>query len=197
MNRLFVIVKTDSTLTGTLLELNAREKVEKTVQQIIQYVGDLHAPGSTAPAPDYQLVCLGNPKRLVPHDQTLGAAGIKNGNVLVLTQTPDAILTGGLFDFEPLSVALQDVSVQDLRALLRVPVKPTFTGQTPVSEQHVAQPPMKALPATDTPQPPPKPGVAFEFEHVDLGLPETGSNDDHPGKSAGPTAGKRKKASSS
>ena len=122
MKRLFVKIKTDPKLVGTLFEINGESEVCTTVDKIVYSMEGLEKVNDQGQCPDYRLVRLGSPNRVLDNKQTFGAAHIRNSDVLLMTKDADINTFDGQFNFEPLSVSGQYISVQDLRAPIRTPL---------------------------------------------------------------------------
>jgi hypothetical protein len=168
MNRLFVKVTTDPKRKGTLLEVRGDRTVGDMLQHILGSMQPRQA-GEHQDARDYRLVRLGRPSTILDSDQVFARTGVANGDTLLL-QIGSAIFTGAaFFDFTPLG-DVQDASVQDLRAPLRLPVggaEPDLMGtlETGPQEPGAKTDPAFAQSAPATPQTAP-----FEFDPLDLGF---------------------------
>jgi len=121
MKRLFVKVKTNPKLVGTLLEINGESTVHAALDAIVGSMEGLSIDDKKGQKPDYRLVRLGSPNRALDNQQTFGDAHIQDGDILLLIPGADIETIDGRFNFEPLSIIEQDISIQDLRAPIKSP----------------------------------------------------------------------------
>jgi hypothetical protein len=129
MNRLFIKVKTAPKIQGTLMEVQGKITIEDTIEHIVQSMDGLPKNDETGTLYEYHLIRMGSPKRILPKGETFTQAGMKNGDSVLITTNPDMILKQDLFDFIPLSIKTQEISVQDLRAPLRLPPAQITVGE--------------------------------------------------------------------
>jgi len=177
MNRLFIKIKTDSKLKGTLLELNSGNSVKEVIDQIISNMEGIPRVDDSGQLLDYRLIRIGSPKRVLENSQSFLQENVKNSDVLLITTDPVGVMSQGLFDFEALTIDNQYTSVQDLRAPIRM-LRKSASGNknVAVKNQQVNAPVDKVLKASssepnsdDKKKPNDSP---FEFQPLDIKLPE-------------------------
>lgn len=180
MNRLFVRVKTDPRLKATLFEFSGQSRVGETLDLLISSMERMPQSEAQTVVPDYQMIRLGSPKRILERDQTFMQAGVGNNDTLVITSDAEAIMSQGLFEFEALSLEDQYLSVQDIRAPLHMPIVKTIALREkqqsqlgPPQQRPVETEPQHPVPAQDAQNP-------FGFQPLDLGISRP---DQHAGKS--------------
>jgi hypothetical protein len=126
MNRLFVKVKTDLRRKGTLLEVRGDRTVQDMLQHIVNIM-DLKRNDAQGQLIEYRLVRIGRPSVLLDSLELFAKTGVQNNDVLLL-QVGSTVLSGdSYFEFQPI-FSPQDVSVQDLRETLRLPLSSLETS---------------------------------------------------------------------
>lgn len=120
MSRLFIKIKADTKLKGTLLELSRESKISEAITQITSNMEGIPRIDEAGQPLDYRFVRLGSPKRVLENDQTFAQENVKNSDVLLISTDPESVMSQGLFDFEALTIENQYTSVQDLRAPIRM-----------------------------------------------------------------------------
>ncbi len=202
MNRLFVKIKTDPRLKGTLFEISRKSKVGDTLDQMVNSMARLPATGEEKAAQDYQMIRLGSPKRILEKAQTFAQTGVGNNDTLLITTDAEAIMSQGVFEFEALSLEGQYVSVQDRRAPLRMPLERLRAHR----DRKPAKAEPKAGPSAGMgPKPSQKPAPEsqesanpFGFQSLGLDLPDPADKTGSPGKlKPGSGASTKKKLGSS
>ncbi len=198
MNRLFVKIKTDPRLKGTLFEISRKSKVSDILDQMVNSMAGLPGTGEENATPDYQMIRLGSPKRILEKSLTLAQTGVGNNDTLLITTDAEAILGQGLFEFEALSLEGQYVSVQDMRAPLRMPLKRIHArrDRKPAMAEPKASLPagMESKPSQKSSPESQEPANPFDFQPLGLDLSgpadKTGSSEE---SKPGFGTGKKKK----
>lgn len=177
MNRLIVKIKTDIKLKGTLLELKSDNTVKVVIDQITSSMEGVPKLDEVGQLLDYRLIRIGSPKRVLENSLTFIQENVKNSDVLLITTDPIGVMSQGLFDFEALTIDNQYISVQDLRAPIRMLRKPVSDNKKVSIRNHQPEPPMgKAVTAfTSETIPDEKNKLGenpFGFQPLDIELPE-------------------------
>lgn len=176
MKRIFVNIKTNPRLGGTLFEINGESTVSDTLEKIVCSMEDMNTSNEHGQPPEYRLVRLGSPNRILDNHQTFINAHISNSDILLMIPDADINSYEGHFNFIPLSINEQDISVQDLR----VPIRPPLARISSEKETTEVFPLRTSLPkSVDSPLPgnissetEKTARGSFEFQKLDIDLPE-------------------------
>lgn len=169
MNRLFIKIKTDPKLPGTLMEIKGENSIGDTIDQIVT-LHDFPLQSEEGVPYNYDLILLGSPKRQLKKKKDFVSSGVKNSDIVLLTTNSDAFLKGNLFNFLPLNLMSQEDTIQDLRAPLR-PLSQfeiAKANSQPKSQDHQAK-----TEENDSAKKEDSPSPSFDFQPLDIDFTES------------------------
>jgi hypothetical protein len=121
-NRVIVTIRTDANSQGTLFELNCDTDCKSLIYQVLKDVeffgGEQDVPSDSS---SYHFVKVNKPVIDIKDNQTLGQAGIENGDTLLICPNDYVHHWEDFIKFDPLTLpALNEISPQDSRAPMKI-----------------------------------------------------------------------------